>query len=147
MSKRSYFVSGAGARRRIGFQRSLAKSREVRHPLHGIYSRIDVIWGLSTKSEKATLARIPFLANLILDRQAGGRGRAAISVFLIRRLRIVDVLDEVVDGDFLAHVSSLRVLRCCCHFRSSGTVAYVDAKRLTENELSDFSLLWHDGCD
>jgi hypothetical protein len=34
----------------------------------------------------------------------------------------------VVDGDFLAHVSSLRVLRCCCHFRSSGTVAYVDAK-------------------
>jgi hypothetical protein len=33
-------------------------------------------------------------------------------VFLISRLRLVDVLDEVVDGCFLAHMSSLRAFPC-----------------------------------
>jgi hypothetical protein len=33
------------------------------------------------------------------------------------------------------------------HRRALGILcALADAKRLTENELSDFSYLWHDGC-
>ena len=59
-----------------------------------------------SKSRKAALARIPFLADLILDRQAGRCGGAALGAFLIRRLRLIDALDEVVD--LLAYVPSLR---------------------------------------
>jgi hypothetical protein len=84
-------------------------------PCCGIYSPTVVIWGLSPKSGKATLARIPLLADLILDRQAGRCGGAVLSVCLVRCLRLVDVPDEVVDGGFLAHVSSLRASACFCH--------------------------------
>ena len=86
-----------------------------------------MIWGLSTKSGKATLARIPFLADLILDRQAGERGRAAISVFLIRRVRLVDAVDEVDDGGFLQRVV-FPCIRVLLPFPILRTVAYVDAK-------------------
>src|ERR1700719_4606147 len=66
----------------------------------------------------AALAKVPFLADLILDRQAGRRGGAVLSVCLVRRLWLVDLPDEVVDGGFLAHVSSLRAFpRFFCHFR------------------------------
>jgi hypothetical protein len=58
---------------------------------------------------------LPFLADLILDRQAGRHGGAALSLFLVRRLRFVDVPDEMVDGGFLAHVPSLRASACCFH--------------------------------
>ena len=64
-------AGGAGARCRIGFQRSLAKSREAWvacHTVHTICPVIDVSRWLSSKSGKAALARIPFLADLILDR-------------------------------------------------------------------------------
>src|SRR3984957_12626071 len=83
------------------------------------------------KSRKAALARIPFLADLILDRQAGRCGGAALGVFLVRHLRLVDVLDEVGDGGLLAHVPPLRAFPRFCHFRSSRTVAYVDLRRLS----------------
>src|ERR1700738_1602902 len=81
-------------------------------PCCGIYS--------SPKSGKAALARIPFLADLILDRQAGRRGGAVLSVCLARRRRLVDIPDEVIDGGFLARVPSLRafppfpILPNCC---------------------------------
>src|SRR5262249_39055552 len=70
----------------------------------GIYSPAVVIPSLSPKSGKAALARIPLLADLI---QAGRRGGAVLSVRLVRCLELVDVPDEVIDGGFLAHVSSL----------------------------------------
>src|SRR5580704_4442932 len=77
-------------------------------PCCGIYSPTIVIWRLLPKSRKAAPARIPFLADLIFDRQAGRSGGAALGVFLVRRLRLIDLLDEVVDCGLLAHVPSLR---------------------------------------
>src|SRR5215472_3684650 len=70
----------------------------------------------AAKSGEAALARIPFLANLILDRQAGGSGRATTGVFLNRSLRLKDILYKVVDGGFLAHMSSVRAFACFSHF-------------------------------
>src|SRR5260370_32882766 len=79
-------------------------------PCCGIYSPTIVIWRgvYCQESRKAAPARIPFLADLILDRQAGRSGGAALGVFLVRRLRLIDLLDEVVDCGLLAHVPSLR---------------------------------------
>src|SRR5260370_39307239 len=57
---------------------------------------------LSPKSRKAALARIPFLADLILDRQAGRGGGAVLGVFFIRRCRLRDALNEMVDDGLLA---------------------------------------------
>src|SRR5215469_2700757 len=71
-------------------------------PCCGIYSPAVVIPGLSPKSGKAALARIPLLADLILDRQAGRRGGAVLSVRLVRCLELADVPDEVIDDGFLA---------------------------------------------
>jgi hypothetical protein len=59
---------------------------------------------------------IPFLANLILDRQAAGSGWVVLTVFLIDRLWLVHVLDQVVDGGLLAHMAPLRAFRCFGHF-------------------------------
>jgi hypothetical protein len=67
---------------------------------------------LQSKSRKtAALFRIPFLADLILYRQAGGGRRAALRMFLIGRLRLGDPLNEVVDGGLIAHMAFLRA-RC-----------------------------------
>src|SRR5438045_2983694 len=70
--------------------------------------------GLS-KRGKATFTRIPFLADLILNRQAGRGGGIFGSLFLSRRFRVVDVLGEVVDDCFLAHMAFLGAFRSRCH--------------------------------
>ena len=68
-----------------------------------------------SKPGKATFTRIPFLADLILNRQAGSCGGILRSLFLSRRFRVVDVLGEAVDDCFLAHMAFLGAFRCHCH--------------------------------
>jgi Beta-lactamase len=68
---------------------------------------------------------------------------------LIEEAAIPGVAAAVVRGDRLEQI-------LCCGLRSANAPELVDentvfdaaslAKRLTENELSDFSRLWHDGC-
>jgi hypothetical protein len=61
-------------------------------------------------------------SHAVKDRQAGrGRG-AANSVLLIRGLRLIHVLDEVVDGGLLANVPSFRAFSWCCHSGYSRTM-------------------------
>ena len=48
-------------------------------------------------------------ADLILDGQTGSCGGTAGSVFLTRRLRLLDVRDEVVDGIRLAIFTQFRI--------------------------------------
>ena len=71
--------------------------------------------GISLKSRKATLARIPFLADLLLDRQAGRGGGTVLRVFSIRRRRLRDTLNEMVDCGFLAHMPFVRAVRRLWH--------------------------------
>src|SRR5262245_6205556 len=66
----------------------------------------------SSKSGKATFAGVPFLADLVFDRQVGRCGGAMRSMLLIRRLRLVHVLDEVVDRCLLAHMPPLHPFQC-----------------------------------
>jgi hypothetical protein len=61
------FVGGATARSCLGFERSLAKTRNIRH-VPVTPAKIGII---RPKSGKATLAGIPFLADLVFNRQTG----------------------------------------------------------------------------
>src|SRR6266496_176310 len=70
----------------------------------------------SSENRETAFAGIPFLADLVLDRQAARSGGGVPRVFLISRLWLVNVLDEVVDGGFLAHMAPLRGFRCFRHF-------------------------------
>src|SRR5215472_17263890 len=61
-------------------------------PCCGIYSPTVVIWRLLPKKSEGRPCVDPIpCADLILDRQAGRRGGAALSGLLVRHLRIVDI--------------------------------------------------------
>src|SRR5690348_12012935 len=47
------------------------------------------------KNRETAFAGIPFPADLVLDRQAAGSSGAVPRVFLISRLRLVDLLDDL----------------------------------------------------
>src|ERR1700745_259903 len=76
---------------------------------------IDHLTRFSSENGQAAFAGIPFLADLILDRQAAGSGWVVLTVFLINRLWLVHVLDQVVDGGLLPHMAPLRAFRCFGH--------------------------------
>src|SRR6516162_7798256 len=70
----------------------------------------------ASENRKTAFAGVPFLADLVFDRQAAGSRGASPRVFLTNRLWLVDVPDEVLDRGLLAHMTSLRAFRCFRHF-------------------------------
>ena len=73
---------------------------------------------LYQKCRQATLAGIPFLADLLLDRQTTVGGR--ILNVPLRGLTFVDPVHQMIDRSFLAFVAFLArfIIRGVCHFHS-----------------------------
>src|SRR5262245_66345194 len=89
-------------------------------PCCGICSPTVGIWGLSPKSGEAALARIPFLADLILDRQAGRGGGAVLSSSARRGPRSERPLKRLGPGRSAG--APRRKDSCHAHRRAFGTL-------------------------